>query len=460
VQLPPSIIVIALALASTVPAGRAAAQRDTAGMAGMPGMSSMPLLPLGVPLSRLGSGTSWLPDVSPMFAAHRPAAGWTLMLHGAAFGQYDHQATQQGDTQLGLTDWEMLMAFHGLAGGIVRVNVMTSLQPLVDGPRGYPELLQTGGIYNGGRLVNRQHPHELFGELAAAYDHSFMSNLATSLYVAAAGEPALGPVAFMHRPSGADDPFAPLGHHWQDASHESFGVVTAGIYSRQAKLEGSVFNGRDPDAYHLNLDYSGAKLDSYSGRLTVLPSAHTSLSAWGGYLFDHDRLDTPVGMQRYGVSALIGGEGMGGRSWSDALVWGLNIHHHGSREHNHDPTVVPKSYHLSSSVLVESSLDVSSHLVVYGRVEQVQKTADDLGFLGGDALQQFNIRAVSLGATRELAERAGASLGLGVRGAVNLLPETLRLTYGTRTPLGFAVFLRLRPGKMQAQPGTVGSGAD
>ena len=34
---------------------------------------------------------------------------------------------------------------------------------------------------------------------------------------------------FMHRPSAADDPFAPLGHHWQDATHEAFGVVTTGL---------------------------------------------------------------------------------------------------------------------------------------------------------------------------------------------------------------------------------------
>lgn len=425
-------------------------------MSAMPGMAgSVPALPLGIPLSRLGSGTSWLPDASPMYAAHRAASGWMLMLHGAAFGQYDHQGSVQGDTQLGLTDWEMLMALHGLAGGLVRVNVMTSLQPLVDGPRGYPELLQTGGAYNGGRIVNRQHPHELFTELAASYDHSLMSNLATSLYVAASGEPALGPVAYMHRPSAAEDPFAPLGHHWQDASHESFGVVTAGLYSRRAKLEGSVFNGRDPDSYHLNLDYAGAKLDSYSGRLTVLPTANVSVSAWGGYLFDHDRLDTPVGMQRYGASVLTGTG-----TWSDALVWGLNIHHHGTREHNHDPNAVPKSYHLSSSVLLEHTVDVSARLAIYGRVEQVQKTADDLGFLGGDALQQFTVRALSLGATREMIARGNASLGVGARGTVNLLPETLRHVYGTATPAGFAVFLRLRPTRMRAQPGTLAATPD
>src|SRR5882724_1928774 len=100
-------------------------------------------------------------------------------------------------------------------------------------------------------------------ELGAIYDHSITSNLATSLYVAAVGEPALGPAAYMHRPSAAVDPFAPIGHHWQDGSHESSGVVTGGVYSHMVKLEGSVFNGRERQAGDYVPDYSGASLDSY-----------------------------------------------------------------------------------------------------------------------------------------------------------------------------------------------------
>src|SRR4029079_16849532 len=86
---------------------------------------------------------------------------------------------------------------------------------------------------------------------------------------------------------------------------ESFGVITLGLYSRLAKLEGSVFNAREPDWYHYNLDYTGARLDSYSGRVTVMPTVGLSLSAWAGYLMAHDRLETPIGMQRYGISVLF-----------------------------------------------------------------------------------------------------------------------------------------------------------
>ena len=78
------------------------------------------LLPLGIPLSRLGSGTSWLPDSSPMHAHHISVGDWVLMLHGVAYGQYDHQDGFRGATQTGLLDWEMLEAVHQFAGGAIR----------------------------------------------------------------------------------------------------------------------------------------------------------------------------------------------------------------------------------------------------------------------------------------------------------------------------------------------------
>src|SRR5260370_7059806 len=48
--------------------------------------------PLGIPETRSGSGTSWLPDAAPLHATHFTAGQWTLMLHGRAFLEYDRQA--------------------------------------------------------------------------------------------------------------------------------------------------------------------------------------------------------------------------------------------------------------------------------------------------------------------------------------------------------------------------------
>jgi len=435
----PSTLVLAAVFTTLVVLKPAHAQHD---MSHMPAMG--PALPLGIPLSRLGSGTSWLPDSSPMRGGHFSVGDWSLMLHGAAYGQYDHQNGFRRETQPGLIDWEMLMAMRPMAGGLFRFNVMTSFEALVLGPQGYPQLLQTGGTYHGARLVNHQHPHDLVSELAAVYDHSLTGRVAASVYAGVVGEPALGPVSYMHRPSAAGDPFAPLGHHWQDASHESFGVITLGLFTHALKVEGSVFNAREPDWYHYNLDYTGARLDSYSGRVTLLPGAGLAVSAWAGYLMAHDRLETPIGMQRYGASILAENE-IAGRRWSSAAIWGVNIHHHGSREHNHDPNATNlKFYHVSASALLETTVQVTKRSELYARLEQVSKSGDELGFLGGDLTQLFTIRSLSLAATRDFVSIGPAAIGLGVRGSLNLLPETLRLTYQGTTTTGYSAFVRVR----------------
>src|SRR5256885_16792934 len=70
----------------------------------------MPAGPLGIPETRMGSGTSWLPDASPMHAAHYMLGRWTLMLHGKGFLQYDWQGGSRGSNQLGIVNWAMAAA--------------------------------------------------------------------------------------------------------------------------------------------------------------------------------------------------------------------------------------------------------------------------------------------------------------------------------------------------------------
>ena len=159
---------------------------------------------------------------------------------------------------------------------------MLSLDPLM-GPNGYPLLLQTGETANGVTpLVDRQHPHDLFMELAALYSVPVSKDASTFLYVGYPGEPALGPVTFMHRFSGMDDPEAPLGHHWLDSTHITYGVVTAGFVQGSWKLEGSVFTGREPDQYRWNFD--PIRLDSWSSRLSWNPGPNWALQVSYGFI--------------------------------------------------------------------------------------------------------------------------------------------------------------------------------
>jgi hypothetical protein len=63
---------------------------------------------------------------------------------------------------------------------------------------------------------------------------------------------------------------------------------------------------------------------------------------------------------------------------------------------------------------------------------------------------QYDVGELTLGYVRELASVYAGSLGLGVASTVNMVPSALRDTYGTRTPVGATVFLRLRPSAMHS----------
>src|SRR5262249_33652192 len=169
-------------------------------------------------------------------------------------------------------------------------------------PRGYPLLLQSGESFHGEPLHDRQHPHDFWMELGAIYERAISKRVAVELYAAPSGEPALGPVAFMHRPSAMDNPAAPLGHHWQDATHIAFGVITAGVFTHRLKLEGSVFNGREPDENRW--DFDPIVLDSYSGRATFNPDSNWSFTAGYGFLKNPEALEPAVSLHRLTASAL------------------------------------------------------------------------------------------------------------------------------------------------------------
>src|SRR5712671_2481624 len=100
-------------------------KHDTSSMGGMVMMDA----PLGIPMERTGSGTSWLPDDSPMHAYHTMSGQWELMIHGVAFGMYDKQGSPRGDEQFSSVNWGMLMATRELAGGRLQLRGMLSAEP-------------------------------------------------------------------------------------------------------------------------------------------------------------------------------------------------------------------------------------------------------------------------------------------------------------------------------------------
>jgi hypothetical protein len=351
------------------------------------------------------------------------------MAHGFVFGQYDHQSGPRGDDQVGSLNWTMLMASREFAGGHFQARTMLSLDPATVTSKGYPLLLQTGEVFDGEPLHDRQHPHDFFMELGVLYQHELNNRIAWSLYAAPSGEPALGPVAFMHRPSAMDNPQAPLGHHWQDATHVSFGVVTGGIFTRRWQVEASAFNGREPDEHRWNFD--PIRLDSYSGRITVNPTSNWSLTAGYGYLKSPEALHPDESMHRFTASALHGRKiGPDGQA-ATALIWGMN-----------NPSGDTQNTH---SVLVENETIIDTKNTIFGRGEFIQKTAGDLALTDRATGTRLNVGALQLGYIRELARLRWATIGLGAAGTLNFVPQSLESAYGTRNPVGTFLFLRLRP---------------
>jgi hypothetical protein len=409
---------------------------DVTRMPGMPGMQGMPERPFGIPMTRMGSGTAWLPDASAMRAWHFIAGPWMLMVHGDAFLQYDHQGGPRGDDQVGSINWGMLMAMRQIAGGTLHLHGMASAEPLTIGKRGYPLLLQSGETYRGEPLHDRQHPHDLFMELSALYERPITRRFGFLVYAAPVGEPAIGPVAYMHRPSALNDPFAPLAHHWTDATHITYGVLTAGFFTRTVKLEGTLFIGREPDEDRYDFDFHA--LDSYGARLSANPTPHWALSASYGYLKQPEALHPEENQHRLGASVLhtvrVGREG----EWASALIYGGNRH------------VTPNGAtgRWEHSLIAESNLQLDEANSVFGRVEYVRKSAEDLA-IPEEPDKEFDIGTFSLGYVREFAAYRGATFGVGARGALNLVPQALEAVYGSRTPVGLALFLRVRPALLE-----------
>ena len=201
------------------------------------------------PMEREASGTAWQPDASTHQGLMKQAGDWSLMAHATLNLVGDTQGGPRGAGKAFVSGMLMGMAQRPIGRGTLQFKAMLSPDPLM-GKAGYPLLLASGETADGvTRLVDRQHPHDLFMELSASVSQPIGKNGSVFLYGALPGEPAFGPPAFMHREAILDSPEAPITHHWLDSTHISFGVLTGGLVLGNAKLEVSRFNGREPDQY-------------------------------------------------------------------------------------------------------------------------------------------------------------------------------------------------------------------
>ena len=351
------------------------------------------------------------------------------MQHGIAVVMYDAQTGPRGVSRPASTNWYMGMGSRSVGQGDLMLRSMLSLEPATIGNNGQPQMFQTGE-----GLVDRQHPHDLVMEIATQYSHPLGTKLAGYLYLAPAGEPALGPTAFMHRASAMEIPTAPLTHHWLDSTHISFGVATAGIQSRQWKGEVSWFNGHEPDAQRWDID--PIRLNSVSGRLSYAPSHDWVVQGSRGHLDKPEIYYSPAqgDVDRTTVSAQYFRPRKNG-FLAATFAWG----HNQGKQGGSDGT--------SDGFMLEGNYNWANRNYVFGRIERVGK--NEL-FHEGDprANAQFMVNAFSLGYARDIGHSKSFETALGAMVTVFAKDSSLERSYGN-FPVGVQVFARIRPRRMQ-----------
>jgi hypothetical protein len=320
----------------------------------------------------------------------------------------------------------MGMARRPIGNGDLQFKAMLSPDPLM-GQSGYPLLLASGETANGrDRLIDRQHPHDLFMELSASVSQNLGAKSSVFIYGGLPGEPAFGPPAFMHREAILDSPEAPISHHWLDSTHISFGVLTAGLVVDTVKVEVSRFNGREPDQRRWNIE-TGA-LDSTAVRLSWNPTRELSLQGSWGHFTDPEQLEPGVDQKRWSASALYAHDVAPGWKLAGTLAWGRKtIEDHGE--------ILRDDAYVAEASLKHSGWTVFGR----GEVTENRELLDQEEH--GEA---FRVGKISLGAVRDFPVADHFSLGLGGLFALNFVPDELAPLYGGNNPVGAMGFVRLK----------------
>lgn len=388
-------------------------------------------------MGAMGSGTTWQPSSGPMHMLHKQSGDWLLLFHYNAVVGMNSQGGPRGVTKFESANWFMPMAYRKVGQGTLQLRGMFSFEPFTFPPGGSPLLFQTGESYKGQPLIDKQHPHDLFMELSAQYTLPLGERGTWFTYVGYPGEPALGPVAFMHRASASENPAATLAHHLQDSTHITFGVVTTGFTYRWLKLEGSIFNGREPDENRYNFD--AHKWNSRSARLSIMPNPNWTMQVSYGFLRSPEGQEPDTDVRRATASVQYN-KPLPRGNWASAFVWGRNH------------TSSPGETHNLNGYTFESTVNFIDKNYLYTRLELVDKNellrVGDRALLGiTDDHPSFRIGAYTFGGVRDVWNSDKTSLAIGSDLTFYSKPPVLDQLYGS-SPVSWKLFLRLRPAKM------------
>jgi hypothetical protein len=221
---------------------------------------------------------------------------------------------------------------------------------------------------------------------------------------------------------------APIGHHWLDATHITFGVVTGGVYDTRWKAEASVFNGREPDERRTDFDLG--PLDSFSGRVWFTPSARVALQLSAGRLEDAEaphgvgpRNDVVRATASATYHAALGAAGY----WASTLAWGVN----------------DEPIDTSHAAVLEAVVTPDGRNTWFGRAELAGKPAHSLHV--HESSDVFTVGKLQAGYVRYLAAWNGLQPGVGLSVSAAAVPSALEPRYAGRVAPGIGIFFTMRP---------------
>jgi hypothetical protein len=365
--------------------------------------------------------------------------GWTFMQDAIVFVMFNDQGSPRGEREVRAPNWWMGMGRRSIGRGTLTLNLMLSVDPATVGKQGYSHIMQIGETFEGNALIDHQHPHDFLMQASAVWRQPLAKGIALTLAGAPVGEPALGPIAFMHRSSAAENPMSPLGHHTFDSTHIAMGVLTASLDRGPFQVESSVFRGREPDENRWDLMDPG-KLDSWSVRGWYRPSPAWQFQVSHGFLTQPDALEE--GNVRRTTASASWKQARGAGSTSLTLAWGRNLKLGGKYD----------------AFLAELTR-TGSLGSIFWRVEDTQVETDVLRtgvhtFQGGRKKAHVTepgardfVGAFSLGVARTVWRPKSWDAAIGAQLTGYAVPASLSPFYGSN-PWSFQLFLRVRPPAM------------
>jgi hypothetical protein len=337
--------------------------------------------------------------------------GWQLMLDGAIFATFDHQGGRRGAQEFEAQNWFMAMGTHRLPRGTLTLTGMLSAEPFTVGIAGYSEIFQEGEAYNNLQVTDRQHPHDLFMQLAAEWRVPLGERVNLTLAGGPRGEPT-----------------APLSHHIFDSTHTASGVVTAGLDRGPLAIEGSVFRGREPDQYRYDLEFGA--LDSWSARVWFRPNKEWAFQASHGYLHEPEQLEPGDQRRTNGSVSWFRQRSSGFTAVTVAAGWN-------ARDYSTVHALLAEVTHQEGATSVYSrfeDLTVETEILLFPEVVHRPHP--------GELVDP--IREITSGMVRDVANVRGFHMGVGADVVFYSVPALLQFTHGAH-PVSYHVFLRVRP---------------